>query len=100
MERTAHYELTRQIGRGGVGGVHEALDPKLRRRVALKFLSPELTADDAALARFEREAHAAAELTHPHIATVYAFEPEAATPFIAMELLAGPSLREHLAGAP
>jgi len=100
MERVGHYELVRLIGRGGMGEVHEAVDTKLRRRVALKFLSPQLTADPAALARFEREAHAAAELTHPHIATVYAFEPDAASPFIAMELLAGPSLRERIAAGP
>ena len=94
--RISHFELVRLLGRGGMGEVHEALDLKLRRRVALKFLSPELTVDDASLARFEREAHAAAELTHPHIATVYAFEPEGNTPFIAMELLTGPGLRQRI----
>lgn len=99
-ERVSHYELVRLIGRGGMGEVHEALDLKLRRRVALKFLSGELGADRAALTRFEREALAAAELNHPNIATVYAFEPDGERPFIAMELLAGPSLRERIEAGP
>ena len=95
-ERISHYQLVRRIGRGGMGEVWEATDLKLRRPVALKFLSAELTSDPSALLRFEREALAAAELSHPHIATVYAFEPDADRPFIAMELLSGPSLRERL----
>ncbi len=99
-ERISHYELLRRIGRGGMGEVWEATDLKLRRRVALKFLSAELMSEPHALERFEREALAAAELGHAHIATVYAFEPDAERPFIAMELLAGPSLRERLAGGP
>ena len=98
--RVSHFEIVRLIGRGGMGEVHEAQDLKLRRRVALKFLSPELAMDQAALTRFEREALSAAELNHPHIATVYAFEQDGDRPFIAMELLTGPSLREHIeAGA-
>ena len=99
-EQISHYELVRLIGRGGMGEVHEARDLTLRRRVALKFLTPELTADAAALARFEREAHSAAELTHPHIATIYAFEPQGERPFIAMELLSGPGLRERIDAGP
>ncbi len=95
--RVSHFELIRRIGRGGMGEVYEATDLKLRRRVAIKFLSSELALDPAALTRFEREALAAAELNHPHIATVYAFEQDGDRPFIAMELLAGPSLRDHIA---
>src|SRR5437763_16965788 len=86
--RVSHYELVRLIGRGGMGEVYEAFDLELRRRVALKFLSPELARDADALARFEREARAAAELNHPHIATVHAFDRQSERPFIAMELLA------------
>src|SRR5687767_2095375 len=94
--RVSHFELIRLIGRGGMGEVWEATDLKLRRRVALKFLSAELGADRQALVRFEREALSAAELNHPNIATVYAFEPEGERPFIAMELLAGASLRDRI----
>ncbi len=94
--RVSHFEIVRRIGRGGMGEVYEALDLKLRRRVALKFLSPELAMDADALTRFEREALSAAELNHPHIATVYAFEQEADRPFIAMELLTGSSLRDRI----
>ncbi len=98
--RVSHFEIIRRIGRGGMGEVHEATDLKLRRRVALKFLSPDLAMDPEALTRFEREALSAAELNHPNIATVYAFEQEGDRPFIAMELLTGSSLRERIeAGA-
>jgi serine/threonine-protein kinase len=99
-ERISHYELESVLGRGGMGVVYAATDLKLPRRVALKFLSPELAADPDALARFSREARAAAKLTHPHIATIYEFEPEGERPFIAMELLPGSSLKEWIQGGP
>lgn len=93
--RVSHYDVLRSLGRGGMGEVVEALDSNLDRRVALKFIAAELAADPDSLRRFEREARAAAALNHPNIAVVYAFE-RAPRPFIAMELLAGPTLRARL----
>src|ERR1700694_2168197 len=64
------YRLESQIGEGGMGSVYLALDTKLNRRVAMKFLSDDL-ADAAARRRFQREAQLASALNHPHILTVY-----------------------------
>ena len=94
--RVSHYELRRLLGRGGMGEVHEAFDLKARRPVALKFVAPELAADPDAFRRFDSEAVHAAALNHPHIATLFEFEPEGERPFIAMELVPGPSLRERI----
>src|SRR3984893_15765388 len=64
------YRLESQIGEGGMGVVYRALDTKLNRPVAIKFLSDDL-ADVAARRRFQREAQTASSLNHPHIVTVY-----------------------------
>ncbi len=98
--RISHYQVGRRLGRGGMGEVYEAVDLDLGRRVALKFVAPELAADAVALRRFEREARSAAALNHPHIATLYAFEREGNRTFIAMELVGGGSIRDRLANGP
>ena len=94
--RISHYRLGRLLGRGGMGEVYEAEDLDLGRRVALKFIAPELAADPENLKRFEREARSAAALNHPHIATLYAFERDGGRPFISMELVPGESLRARI----
>ena len=98
--RVSHYEIVRLLGRGGMGEVYEAVDLDLGRKVALKFIAPELAAEPEAFRRFEREARLAAALNHPHIATLYAFEREAGRPFIAMELMSGRSLRARVSAGP
>ncbi len=98
--RISHYQVGRRLGRGGMGEVYEALDLDLDRRVALKFVAPELAADANALKRLEHEARAAAALQHPHIATLYAFEREGERRFIAMELVGGGSLRDRIRDGP
>jgi Tfp pilus assembly protein PilF len=102
MERTRilHYEIGSRLGRGGMGEVFQATDLRLDRRVALKFVAPELAADPEALKRFEREARSAAALHHPHIATLFAFEHDGDRTFIAMELVGGESLRTRIARGP
>jgi Flp pilus assembly protein TadD len=94
MERIAHYEIVRRLGRGGMGEVYEGTDLNLGRRVALKFVAPALASDPETLRRFEREARAAASLHHPRIATLFAFDRTTDRPFIVMELLGGRTLRD------
>jgi tetratricopeptide (TPR) repeat protein/tRNA A-37 threonylcarbamoyl transferase component Bud32 len=99
-KRISHYQVGRRLGRGGMGEVYEALDLDLDRRVALKFVAPELAANAQALRRFETEARSAAALNHPHIATLYAFERDGDRTFIAMELVPGGSVRDRMQDGP
>ena len=90
------YKILRELGRGGMGVVYEAEDTKLKRRVALKFLPPELTGDREARERFVREAQAAAALEHPNICTVYEVDEADGQTFIAMSYIEGQSLKDKL----
>lgn len=87
------YRILRLIGRGGMGVVYEAEAVRLRRRCACKVLPPEYTRDEIAIARFEREAQAAARVDHPNVVTIH---DTGTTPdgsgYIAMDLLRGESL--------
>ena len=96
----SHYRIVRELGAGGMGVVYEAEDTRLRRNVAVKFLSSSLAQDAPMLERFEREARAASSLSHPGICTVHAIEQEAGQSFIVMELVEGESLSAMLAGGP
>src|SRR5579863_4382229 len=92
----SHYRITGQLGSGGMGIVYEAEDLNLGRKVALKFLPPQLSRDQNALDRFLLEARAASALNHPNICTIYAVEKGGDQSFIAMELLEGETLDRQL----
>ena len=101
----SHYRITGRLGSGGMGVVYEAEDLNLGRKVALKFLPPQLSRDQNALDRFLLEARTASALNHPNICTIYAVETAAAEnaelqSFIAMELLAGQNLDQKLFSGP
>jgi len=91
-----HYTIKRLLGEGGMGVVYLALDTTLGRDVALKAVAPRFTDDPARRDRLRREARAAAALTHPNIATVYALEEIDGQVYIAGEFVPGATLRDEL----
>ena len=99
-ELAGKYKIEDEVGRGGMGIVYKAEDTKLKRRVALKFMPPELMLDAEAKERFVLEAQAAASLTHPNICTIHEIDEEEGKSFIAMEYVEGQSLREKIAKGP
>jgi len=94
------YIIRQELGRGGMGVVYLADDTRLLRRVALKALSPEIGRDATGRERLRREAQAAAGLSHPGIATVYALEEFDDELFLVCEYVAGQSLRKLLGEGP
>ena len=79
-----------------MGEVYLAQDMRLRRKVALKMLAPELTRDERGLRRFEHEARAASALNHPNILTIHEFGQADGIHFIASEFIEGVTVRERL----
>ena len=94
------YRIYEEVGRGGMGVVYAAEDTRLRREVALKALTPEYTSDPSRRERLRREAIAAARLSHPSIATVFALEEVEGELFIITELVRGHTLREEVRSGP
>jgi WD40 repeat protein len=92
--RIAHYRIEAEIGRGGMGEVYRAYDEDLHRAAALKTLSPEFSADEQRVRRFEQEALAASRLNHPNIVTIFEVLHAEGAHWIATELVEGSTLRQ------
>jgi eukaryotic-like serine/threonine-protein kinase len=95
-ELIAHYEIRSVLGEGGMGKVYLAQDSKLERKVALKILPTEFAANQEHMRRFTMEAKTAAALHHPNIAQIFEIGNQNHTPYIAMEYVAGDTLRQLL----
>src|SRR5712692_8333847 len=95
-EQILHYEVRGKLGEGGMGVVYKAVDRKLNRLVALKFLPPHIDPSDVSLERFLQEANALSALNHPHIATIYTLEADGERQFLVLEYLPGGTLKAKL----
>lgn len=105
LGRLGSYEILEEIGRGGMGVVFRAHDPRLQRIVAVKALAPELARLPSARQRFLREARAAAAVSHPHVVTIFAVEgteeaslgtERTTLPYLVMECIVGQTLHDKI----
>ena len=94
--RLGPYEIVSALGAGGMGEVYKARDTRLDRSVAIKIVSATLATDRQFRERFDREARAISQLTHPHICTLYDVGGEQGTAFLVMEYLEGETLADRL----
>jgi serine/threonine-protein kinase len=90
------YRVLESLGSGGMGHVYLAEDPRLGRRVALKVLSRETAAQSEKIARFEREARAVAQLSHPGIVMLHSIEEADGLRFLTMEYVEGETLSKAI----
>ena len=97
-KRLGDFQIVREIGRGGMGVVYEAVQVSLGRRVALKVLPPRAAPDQQYVERFQREAQAVARLDHPNIVPIYARGTARSTHYYAMKLVEGRPLSDVVAG--
>jgi serine/threonine-protein kinase len=96
FQRIGPYQVEGEIGRGGMGVVYRATDPRLGRAVAIKTLPAELATDAGRLARFETEARTLASLNHPNVAGIHGLEEQDGQRFLVLELVEGDTLAELL----
>jgi serine/threonine protein kinase len=92
------YRITGVIGRGGMGTVYRGHDDALDRDVAVKVIHDHFGHSENVIRRFGEEAKSVARLSSPHIVHVHEFDPLAVPPFLAMELIRGPSLQQLIRG--
>jgi len=95
-----HYQITNQLGKGGMGEVYRAKDEKLGRDVAIKVLPEEFAKDTDRVARFQREAKLLASLNHPNIAAIHGLEESGGTNFLVLELVEGETLADRIKAGP
>lgn len=94
LGRLEHYEIERELGRGGMGVVVKAHDKELHRTVAIKLMAPHLACYGVARQRFAREARSAAAILHPNVIAIHGVNTESNTPWLVMPYIVGPSLED------
>ncbi len=94
--RIGRYEVLGKLGRGGMGVVLKAIDPRLNRLVAIKVLAPRLASSAKARRRFLREARSAASISHSNVVIIHGASVHRGTPYLVMELVPGCTLRQHI----
>src|SRR5579859_6716086 len=98
---SGRYRIERLLGEGGMGTVYQAEHTHMRKRLAVKVLHPEMSRLPEVVARFEREAMAAAHIDHPNVATATDFgKLEDGSFFLVLEFVEGRSLRDVIAEGP
>src|SRR5437764_5310189 len=95
-----NYRIIEKLGTGGQGTVYKAQDTRLGRTLVVKVLAPELTAREANLIRFEREAQLASSLDHPNICVIYGLHEAGGLHFITMQYIEGKNVRQLVNGRP
>src|SRR2546426_11485962 len=95
-----NYKILEKLGAGGQGTVYKAVDSKLGRTLVIKVLPEELTAKEANVKRFEREARLASSLDHPNICTIFDMDEIDGVHFIAMQHVEGKNVRQLVGGRP
>jgi len=94
------YEITSLLGKGGMGEVYRARDPRLRRDVAIKVLPDEFSSNSERVSRFQREAEVLASLNHVHIAAIHDLQEANGSRFLVMELVEGETLADRIGRGP
>lgn len=97
LGRIDEFDIEEKIGQGGMGVVFRGFDRSLNRPVAVKVMAPHLGSNGVARQRFAREAQAAAAVVHPHVVPIYRVNSSEERPYIAMALVDGQSLQDHVA---
>jgi Tol biopolymer transport system component len=100
IKMLGHYQITSQLGKGGMGEVFQAKDQVLGRDVAIKVLPEEFAKDADRVARFQREAKVLASLNHPNIAAIHGLEESGGTNFLVLELVEGNTLADLIKAGP
>ena len=96
LGRIADYEVSAVVGVGGMGAVLKGFDKSLRRVVAIKVMAPHLATSGSARARFQREARAAAAITHDNVIDTYGVSEANGLPYLVMPFARGPSLQKRI----
>ena len=93
---TSHYKILEKLGEGGMGVVYKVQDTKLDRLLALKFLPPQLTINEADKERLLQEAKAASAINHPNVCVIHDIQEHEQQPFIVMEYVEGENLSNYI----